>query len=366
MNIIDPLKMKLEEMVIQGSREPLSLARQYGTESDIEKLAEIYYKIRPGIRRFIYIDLTPFERIGHDRIMVSKLVKIKENFSVIPVLMLMDTLFDYLSNRNENINQLLSILFNGKGKFVDIRGLESGNTKIQEIKKQIRKDFFVNDSSISSNLLNFRKIISEKILMDNLFESNSIEIPRLNHSENNISKSINFGGRTYIIMPNNMLVSCYLNLKNFGNNISFLTSTIYEIIIVVTEYFRRDIDVLNTFDCFVTTNNTALFLSSLLQHVLKKPLIAVDRLGPIPNINIHRNKLRKQLENKNIILIEEIVATGNELDRAMLFLNSMKTSVEKIITLYNLEVGRPMLIKNNQLISLCKPKEELKYVYRSK
>lgn len=366
MNIIDPLKIKLEEMIVQGRRTPLSLARQYGTESDIEKLGNICCKIKPGIRRFIYIDLTPFERIGHDRKIVDKLIEIKEKISVIPVLMLMHNLFDYLSFRNNNISQILSILFNEKGEFIEIKGLENESIKIRGIKEQIKNDFFVCNSNISSNLLNFRKIISDNILTNALFESNAIEIPQFNHNVNNFSKSINFSGRAYTIMPNNMLVSCYLNLKNFGNNISFLTLVTYEILIRLNEYFRRDIDILNTFDCIVTTNNTALFLTSLLQQVIKKPLIAIDKLGPIPNLNIHRRKLRTQLENKDIILIEEIVATGNELDRAILFLNNMKANIKKIIAIYNLEVGNPLLLKSNKLISLCKPKEELNYVYRSK
>ena len=49
----------------------------------------------------------------------------------------------------------------------------------------------------------------------------------------------------------------------------------------------------------------------------------------------------------------------------IMFLNHMKADLIKIIAIYNLEVGKPLLLKEKHIESLCKPKEELKYVYRS-
>ena len=66
------------------------------------------------------------------------------------------------------------------------------------------------------------------------------------------------------------------------------------------------------------------------------------------------------------MLLEEVVATGSEVDRAILYLNEIGANIVKIISIYNLEVGKPLLINPNHITSLCKPKEELRYVYRSK
>jgi hypothetical protein len=64
-------------------------------------------------------------------------------------------------------------------------------------------------------------------------------------------------------------------------------------------------------------------------------------------------------------MIEEVIATGGEIDRAIIFLDSFKTEITKIIGLYNLDIAKPLLYKSSKVVSLCHPKKDLNYVYRS-
>jgi adenine/guanine phosphoribosyltransferase-like PRPP-binding protein len=341
MKVIDPLKYKILELMTKGQIEPLNYARlRYGTESDIRKLIDIYSKIKTNIHRYIYIDLIPFERFGHiSQLGNSLLNQISEETFPSPILI---------------------AKFNEEGNFLKIEG---GSKEDEKIKELVRNDLTIKKEKNLSNIMNFRSVVSDKILTELLFRPGCLDIPNKNDES---STRVYISGRYYRVMSNNMLVSCYLNLKEIGNDYNAIYSLAYEIVLFILEYFRRDIDLYSRIDALVTTNNTALIFASCVQAILGKPVIAIDKLGPIPSLNLHSRKLRNILENKNIILIEEVVATGGEVDRALFFLNNMNTSTIKIIAIYNLEIGIPRLVSPDQIISLCKPKEELQYVYRSK
>lgn len=358
MKVIDPLKYKILELMTKGQIEPLNYARlRYGTESDIRKLIDIYSKIKTNIHRFIYIDLIPFERFGH----ISQLILYLNAFKNIrPILLVMgNSLLNQISEETFP-SPILIAKFNEEGNFLKIEG---GSKEDEKIKELVRNDLTIKKEKNLSNIMNFRSVVSDKILTELLFRPGCLDIPNKNDES---STRVYISGRYYRVMSNNMLVSCYLNLKEIGNDYNAIYSLAYEIVLFILEYFRRDIDLYSRIDALVTTNNTALIFASCVQAILGKPVIAIDKLGPIPSLNLHSRKLRNMLENKNIILIEEVVATGGEVDRALFFLNNMNTSTIKIIAIYNLEIGIPRLVSPDQIISLCKPKEELQYVYRSK
>jgi len=370
MKVIDPLKIKIHELLQRGVNNPIDLARmQFGSIPDIKNILLAFLKTQTNTRRHVYIDLTPFERVGHTKELLKGFFY-KNSYKIPVLLICSDSLFNEVNQNLDKEHLIIVAKFNERGNFVDIVCKLKINSYIKQQIKQITKELSIKYKEDISNLLTFRNIYSNEILTELLYKSNSIEIPFgfesiLNTREEN--KSIKYiSGRFYRIMPNGMLVSCYLNLKHMGRKIEYITEIAYEIILSITDYFRRDIDVLNEFDCIVTPNNTSLFISSIIQAILGKPVIAIDKLGPIPRLSLHRDQLQKLLEYKKVIVIEEIVATASEVDRVLFFLNSIKTTVTKIIALYNLKIGKPMLLQEKQLISLCEPKEELNYVYRSR
>lgn len=359
MKIIEPLKYKILELLTKGKVGPLNYARlRCGTELDIRKILDIYSGIKNNKHPYTFIDLVPFERFGHISQLISRLNSFK---NIRPILLVMgDGLLNQILAETYPCPILIA-KFDESGDFLKFEGGSKGDKKIEKL--ALEHCIAKKEENIS-NLLNFRNIVSNDMLTQLLFEPGNLDIPNKNDEK---SSRACISGKYYRVMENNMLVSCYLNVKEIGKDYSTIHSIAYEIIVFILEYFRRDIDLYNRVDALVTTNNTSLIFASCVQAILGKPVVAIDKLGPIPSLNLHRRKLRNMLQDKNVILIEEVIATGSEIDRAIFFLKSMNISkIIKIISVYNLEVGTPRLVSPEQIISLCKPKEKLNYVYRSK
>jgi hypothetical protein len=135
----------------------------------------------------------------------------------------------------------------------------------------------------------------------------------------------------------------------------------------LTYGFRRnnEWDGFFDFDYLICSNHTSLYLASAIQLITGKTLIMLDRLGPIPSKIPILNERKTQISGKRGILIEEVMATGSEVDRSIIYLSSMNTSIDKVLTFFNLEIGKPLSVESDCIISLCKPKDDLGYVYRS-
>lgn len=368
MIIIDPLKLKIQQLLSEGKPYPLNQARQsYGTEDDIAQLIREFGEVRSDVRRYALVDLTPFERIGRLEDLIRKLHEFKDPR---PVVMIMsEEIYAGMKAAFPSGIPILTAIFSSSGNFLSIDGgSEEDKTQTVQVNNdfretqttQVNNDFLAKSASLT--LGGFRRWFTEQSLTQLLFYPDCLDIPsRKDSSENTVYIS----GRYYRKMPNNMLVSCYLNLKQIGNDYKALTSLAYEIVLELMGFFRRDVDLSNAFDVLVTPNNTALFLASTVQSIIEKPIIAIDRLGPIPALQLQRARLAESLKGRRVTVVEEVIATGNEVDRAIMFLNHLGAHITRIIALYNLEVGRPMLLEDEQLVSLCKPKRELGYVYRS-
>lgn len=340
--------------MVNGLPNPLDQSRlRYGTEDDVDHLIKQILHTVADTRQYIYIDFTPFERIGHPDDFLKKLSSI--NFPRPILLIMSDNLEAQLKNISHKIT-LPYIKFSDKCKFEKISG---GLKKDKYIKKLVLHDFKYNNFK---SLADFRQQITENNLINLLYNPDCLIIPRLKQPHVQIEK---IAGRYYIKMPNKMLVSCYLNLKEIGGNYNALTDLAYEIVLILMEYFRRDINPLENFDLLLTPNNTALFLASAIQIILEKPVICIDRLGPIPTLSLQRSHLLNELKDKNVVLLEEVMATGNEVDRVILFLSQLQSNIKKIISLYNLEVGMSLLTTPDQMISLSHPKRAIAYEYRS-
>ena len=356
MNIIDPLRTKIGGLLASSSPAPLNQARaEYGTEDDIFKIVKTAETINDDCRPYTLVDLTPFERVGHVDLLVDKLSSVNGK---IPVVMVMeDNLLRHLKGKDGSY-RLPVAQFSPDGSLLALHG-HSGIP--QALNGQLIKDL-----RPGGNLTSLRKLragIAERILLNLIYEAGCLDIPT---EDTPAEERAWTSGRYYRKMPNGMLVSCYLNLKALGKNPCFLLGLAYEIVLVLTDFFRRDKNPADEYDFIVVPNNTALFLTATVQSILKKPVVAIDRLGPIPTMNFLRPRLKEQLKRKRVVLIEEVVATGNEVDRSLLFLSGVAgAKVTKVLALYNLDVGMPMLASDEDVFSLCHPKGAILYEYRS-
>ncbi len=355
MHIIDPLKLKLEELLTKGGANVLNTARlRYGTEGDLRRLEAECDMIQNSKGTPLLVDFTPFERVGRPIEFLEMLAK-KSQRQHLAMLVIGDGLLSQLKAAKSKL-PIPVVQFNEDGTFARIHSSRHIHSRVRMVIARI----LYQKQSNSLSHWEVRREFANRLLTKLLFQEMCIVHPKNNKFV------VRKNGRSFMRMPNGMLVSCYLNLKELGKKPASLIAVAYEALLALSLNFRRDRNLLDEFDVLVVPNNTALFLVATLQRILEtKPLVAINRLGPIPARFLQTPPLIPQLERKRIVLFEEVVATGNEVDRSLLFLRSLQADVKQIIAFYNLDVGAPMLVAKGQLVSLCRPKKELKYVYRS-
>ena len=353
MTFLDPLKIKIAGHLLEGKSNILTLARnRYGTEDDINELLNEAKAIKTMFKQFIFIDFTPFSRAGHLKYFLSELSKIEDSEKFVLLLMHEGLLSDILNIGLEDLPLL--VLFDNAGKvkkYYSSKGLETIKTLVSEELK--RHENSLRSIRLQESNLRLTKLLSKPGAI-------------IRPSDLAADERVRVGSGEYIEMPNGMLVSCYINIKEIVKDFPSHLTISYESLLAIMEYFRRDVSLEDEIDYFIAPNNTAYFVGFLLQLIFGKEFHPIDRLGPIPTRRFDLVKLQAKYNSKRVILIEEVVGTGSEIDRSLLLLSSAGALVKKIIAVYNLEVGSPLLVEDDNLISLCKPKAELEYVYRSK
>lgn len=367
MIIIDPLKERLNRSIKLGGSPKNFALSAFGSPEDIRYLSNVEKNIQQNDRTYIYIDLTPpFSNITSYQTIIDVLNCMKKYR---PVIMVRNEEFiKWAKHKNRTKSKLPVIIasFDNKGFNT---GLFGGNDYDNQLKKSIKEDIKgKNIYGVQKSLIDIRRNYSEENLFNCLVRANCIEFPNYKKAKKYNYQVISNVGRLYQVLQNGMMVPCYLNLKYLGTNFQVLLDVVYEIFLNIENYFINDPVKEKDFSFIITTNNTALFIASLLQTIYEdKTLIPIDKLGPIPSLRLHSDQLRKKLKNQKILLFEEVVGTGSEVDRAIMFLNHMRAKIYKIIALYDLQVGRSLLINDTiEYDSLCTPKESLRYEYRSK
>lgn len=357
MKIIDPIRIKAFEYMINGASFPINQAIQrFGSKKDLQGIANYILEIKPDDeRRYVYIDMTTTERKADIFLEILRILENSKQIHLAPVFMIRSE--DIISNLlHSKINACcFFVLFNQDGEFKDLLCFpESG----ESFKAQIQQDF-IDEKGKTKSYISFRKQYADYLLSRLLFEKHCVEIP-IEDDKN----CVYLTGKIFRVMRNNMLVSSYLDIKELGRNLEGLTILAYEIVLELSSYFIGTNNH-DYFDCIVVPNNTSLFVGSVVQKMIGKKLVAIDRLGPIPSKKIQIKNIEEELENKNVVILEEVIATGGEIDRTTLFLNRLNVNIVKFVAVYNLDVGLPMLVEQNKIISLCKPRRELNYEYRS-
>ena len=118
--IIDPLKNRIMNCIQAFDREPLFTARsKFGTETDLKELIDTFSSNISGVgeRRYIYIDLTPFFKIGR----VEKIVKELQIFEKIrPVILINHRLEDIEFKSFIHASPIVLVTFDQYGKKLSI------------------------------------------------------------------------------------------------------------------------------------------------------------------------------------------------------------------------------------------------------
>ena len=116
-------------------------------------------------------------------------------------------------------------------------------------------------------------------------------------------------------------------------------------------------------DAFVVCNNNSLLMASFLHQLFPgKELVVLDRLGPYPSFRGARTAALDRIDGKKVVLLEDVVSTGREVDMTQLACLLRQAEVTKVVCLFSLEVARSRLLPESSLLSLCRPSRRLRYL----
>lgn len=358
-HIVDPLRIKLAQLIRTDDKNIFSVARiRYGTQADVDEL-NTELKRTPQCATNC-IDLTPFSLLGRP---LELLKTIATHLPRSMILVGHEDLFrDLCTLMPQSSVTLAYVAPNGMLKTIFMgRRRRLSQSRIKEMRNTTFSHCQLpRHCEELSDIECLRSVHSQCRLLKLLRQASAIARP-----DDFPDHMRTISGTKYLIMPNDMLVTRYLDLKKLVLHPDVILEFVYECVVALSRGFRRDVDWLGLIDGIAVPNNTALLLASLVAILLAKPLYAIDRLGPIPALPTQRGELAAVVANKKLVLFEEAIATGNEVDRSILYLDSCGASVERVICGFNLEAGRPLLLKEKSLRSLCFPAKAIRYEYRS-
>lgn len=362
--IIDPLRLKLRALLRSGERNVLSVAtNRYGTEPDISEFSLALSSIPK--KTLVFIDFTPFASIGRHEAALSAVIDKCPS----AILLVSHPDMRQLIYTSPNIKRLSVISFFPNGTISEFRKFGRKYSR-DKFPRRLFSELFSPELGLNSNInAKYQEKLSDIEILRSIHSQSKLlsllhKCASIVHTSDAPDNSQKRGPRSYLVMPNGMLVSAYLDLKTIAHDPDSLLAFAYECIVAICRCFRRDRDWLGEVFGIAVPNNTALLLASCVSIITSKPLIAIDRLGPIPAIPHQRAELTKTISGKELLLFEEVIATGNEVDRSILYLDACGATITRVICGYNIDAGRPLLLDKG-LQSLCYPSADLKYEYRS-
>lgn len=167
-------------------------------------------------------------------------------------------------------------------------------------------------------------------------------------------------GNRWITLQDGTKANKWIDIKGLVRKPERLFYLAYQIGYLLSKGYI-DIE-LKEIDGFIVSNNNALSIASLLSIFFNKQLFIIDKLGPSPRINPDwLNEMREKLNGKKLIIIEDVISTGREVDLLYFFLIYHRVEVKLVISIIDLNCAHPVLLQQNKILSLCKPSVKLGY-----
>lgn len=347
MSFLQPLEHRITSKLNDRVRAPLRIARrQYGSQEDHSSITQQLQASSHGGRESAIIDYTPFPRIENLHTLHAMLLAIGRPESVI-FLARKGVADEMIAARLSDFGSVLC--YDEQGAVVSVHppGSSYGTAVV------------LRDLLTEGNIKKTRQRIAAARLRSIL------ACGVIRPSPTSSLKCRDIGGTPYFEMPNGMLINCYISVKQIAGQRNNLLLLAYEVTCALYEYFFPRTERDKPCDHIVVTNNTALMIGATVQLISGIPICVVDKLGPVPSDSFQAMQASAHLANERVCLLAEVTATGNEIDRGVMYLLLQPAQIGSVIVCYNLQVGRSLLSRNLNAIDLCQPKQDLGYVYRS-
>ncbi|MCB2154900.1 hypothetical protein KQI84_08425 [bacterium] len=354
MKVVDPLKLAIARELRSGQFNPLARLRDYdyGTLQHERDLRLALEAILPHESPAV-IDFTPFSAlsIAPDRVsafleLMASPLSSSDGFALVRG----ESKLEKALREEWSHVHIPFISFDREGNLVE--RFAGHNSKLL-VDLQTRFPF--------STLLEFRQFWSDRLFRKYL-SAGGIILPT---ESNGFFVKTEIEGKPFLQMDNGMYTSCYLSIKHMLTRPQDLLDCAYEVTYrLLGGYCDDTISHTRDVDTLVVANQSSLFVAAAVQAITGIQLCVIDKVGPIPakRISAARNTV---LSGARAALLAEVMATGAEIDKALMVLNAIDTEVCQVICCFNLSIGRPFLVSPESIFSLCTPREEIRYVYRS-
>lgn len=235
---------------------------------------------------------------------------------------------------------------------------ELKNIKLKDPENSI--PFIVYDSDFEykgSSSENISEVLKKNFLE---FRRGYIEKKIFYWLESNITNPEN---KDWIELHNGSGSNMWLDIKGIIEQPNRAFFIAYQMGYLLTNGYIEDLDRVAG---FVASNNNGWIIGSILARMFEKELFIIDKLGPSPRINISwMEDIAEDIHQRKVIIIEDLISTGREVDLLFLFLKYIGASIIAIVSLFDLERANPILISEDsvgsdfRIHSLCKPSKYL-------
>lgn len=351
---VDPLKQKVACLLREGAPRPLEHARlSFGSRNDYERLNREIAQRGASSFRVPLIDFTPLTRLANTKLLTDALEEASKSGAV--VLQVREGPLVEQLRGSELRGRYGIAVYDSNGGFVGAEYSPARDELVDGLLALLRED---------QNYRKSRLRISNSMLLKLLHGSVTFPFPGQDIATEML---VDCDGRRYLRMPNGMLVSCFINIKKALSGSREMLEVAYEVVLQLLHEFLFGREESQSVDLLVVPNHSALAIAGAVQRIAGLSVCIVDKLGPTPRAVRSSDQLSIDPAGLSVALLVELSATGGEIDRSLLFLRSAGAVVREVIACWNLEVGKPLLVESeSDVVSLCTPKRELGYVYRSK
>jgi hypothetical protein len=328
--VIDPLFEHLRNLIQEGITNSLNRSiALYGNERDMDKLQQLISKVAShNENKKVLVDLSPLPSLGAQK-RFSSLLELNEKIPFI------------VAVRASMALEQLQLL---KNISVLVTDDETGQI--------IDTNFCGKDSKKTKAL--FRSYIGEKTIFD--IRKQYFEGYLLNVSQEYIRLPPD--GSRYIKLHDDTWANQWIDVKAILRKSETALLIAYQMGYALTEGYTKEVNE----DVFIVGNNTAYILGLFLNRIFEnKELVVIDRLGPFPNFSFLHSNILRQLNRKQVCIVEDVNATGREIDLLTLLALSNNAEVKRSICVFDLECAATRFLNDEENLALCRPSKFLRY-----
>ncbi len=328
--IIDPLFEHLKVLIQSGDRKCLEKSiTLYGSETDMDRLQQIITKVaRNNPDKHVLVDLSPIPSLGAQKRFLSLLELNKKTPFIIAI-------------RSSMAIEQIQLL--------------------NEIPLLITDDA---TGEIKTYQLNSMHSVEMQKIYDDIKKENNIHIVRCKYFEELILALSNKfvqkppDGSRYIQLHDMAWANQWIDVKSILGNTDLTLQLAYHMGYSLTKGYTKKLKE----DIILVGNNTAYILGMFFNKIFDdKKLIIIDKLGPYPNFSYFKSDILHYLNKKQVLIIEDVIASGREIDLLALLILTNNGEIGRASCIFDLECASSRFIKSELIISLVKPSQHIGY-----